>query len=382
MQHHNVIGAAHGGTALLSCRQGGIVDGIGKFSEMAMRFQELIEEREGDRRFDPELWRFMDRVSLNLRNATDTDLIDRWLSIARNILYLLDAARDQEPAELKYVSSWWWLQTLVHTEAELERRHLPRPAAPDVPACPHLRPEFRIERAVGPRLWARVGETRHLIETLREGKIRFRPASSYGDTLLNKARRDLELEKIRKRPGQALVMTGPDGRSITPIGDVSFSRRSAIEIDGSLRNVEYWISSWSLEFDPRLLSDFSHGNGPPCDGSLVIWDTASMGDRTELAVNRHLRGWRFADIAIRYFDPYDLQPVAAWPASMEKDFAFAYQRELRLSLMPPTPVERGEPMFLHVGSLMDIAGLYSADGHKIEGKGPGTFLTCKPREGI
>jgi hypothetical protein len=338
------------------------------------RLQALIDARKGDERFDPEVWRFMDQISRNLQNVPEADLCERWRSIAKNILYVVGPARDIERIETKAFSSWWWLQTLVHTEAELERRGLPKPQAPNVPLAVWLRPEFRAERATLPCLWARVGEAKHLLKTLHQGEIRFRPASSYADSGLNEARRDPELEKIRKRPGQALMMTGPNGRRLNPIGDVNFARHSAIEVDGILRDVEYWMSSWSLEFDARLFGEFSKGDVTACDACLVAWDMTALGERVESAVHRDLKGWRFADIAVRYFDPYDLQPDRALPASMEKDFIFGYQRELRLCLGSPTPIERGDPIFLKVGSLADIAGLYDAGGSKIGGMGPDTFL--------
>ena len=342
--------------------------------DSATRFEKLLENRRSDPRFEEDIWRFLHQISGNLRNLTERELNDRWRNIAKNILHLVDSGRDFEPLSSKGFSSWWWFQTLVHTEAELASRGLPKPPVPDVASPAPLRPEFRPERVIAPRLWARIGEVRHLIRTLREGEIRFRPASSYADVKLNEARYDAELDKPRKRPGQALIMTRANGQRIKPIGDVSFSQRSTIEVNGTLKDVEYWISSWSLELDPRLFSEFSKGNAIACDACLVVWDTEAFGDRVDAAVHARLRGWRFADIAVRYFDPYDLQSDDALPASMEKDFVFGYQRELRLCLGSPMPVERGEPMFLTAGSLADIAGLYDVNGGKLAGAGPETYL--------
>lgn len=338
------------------------------------RFERLLETRRSDPRFEDHIWRFMHRTSDNLRNLTEHELNDRWQSIAKNILYLVDPGRDFEPLSSKGFSSWWWLQTLVHTEAELANRGLPKPPVLDVPTPVPLRPEFRSERVIAPRLWARIGEARHLIPMLLEGEIRFRPASSYADSKLNEARYDTEFDKPRKRPGQALIMTRANGQRIDPIGDVSFSRRSTIEVNGTLKDLEYWISSWSLEFDPRLFAEFSKDDAIACDACLVVWDTEAFGDRVDTAVHTRLRGWRFADIPVRYFDPYDFQPDDALPASMEKDFVFGHQRELRLCLGSPMPVERGEPIFLRVGSLADIAGLYDVNGSKLAGAGPKTYL--------
>jgi hypothetical protein len=339
----------------------------------AERFEELLDDRRKDPRCDVELWRFMDQISRNLRNLSDDDLTDRWRGIAKNILYLVDPARDAEPIGAKALSSWWWLQTLVHTEAELGHRNLPKPNVPDIFAPITLRTEFRVNKASSPRFWARVGESAHLLKMLHEGEIRFRAASSYDDPALDPARKDRELEKIRKRPGQTITIVLPNGRQSMPIGDVSYSQRSAIEVGGTLRDVEYWISSWSCEFDPRLFAEFTSGTGPACDAGIIVWDTMALAERTEAAVSRDLVGWLFADIAIRYFDSHDLQQSDALSASMEKDFSYGYQRELRLALASQHQVEKGSALFLKVGSLADIAGLYSADGHKLGGTGPSTW---------
>jgi hypothetical protein len=337
------------------------------------RFEELLADRRMDARCDAELWRFMDRISQNLCGISDTSLADRWKGIAKNILYLVGRARDAEPLAAKAFSSWWWLQTLVHTEAELEKRGQPTPGAPDVTDPVALRPEFSLDQAIASRYWARMGETDHLLEMLDDGKIRFRPASSYDDPQLDPARRDRELEKVRKRPGRATKITLPNGVQTTPIGEVSYARRSAIEENGVLRDREFWISSWSLEFDPRLFAEFTVAGGPPCDAVIVAWDTEALANRIDAATAKQLPDWLFAGFPIQYFDPYDLQPSSALDASMEKDFSYAYQRELRLGLRPPTPIEKGQPKFLKIGPLTDIAGVYSSDGHKLRGVGPPTW---------
>lgn len=339
----------------------------------AVRFGELVGQRRQDSRCDVELWRLMDHQSGTLRDLTNDDLAERWRGIAKNILYLVGPSRDVDGLNANAFSSWWWLQKLIHTEFELERRSLPKPNVPDIPCPSALGPQFYIDRAIAPRYWARVSEAVHLLKTLHDGEIRFRPASSYDDPLLNVARRDREMEKIRKRPGQVTTITLPNGAHSNPIGDVSYSRRSAVETDGVLRDREYWISSWSLEFDPRLFAEFSEAGKPPCDAAIVVWDTGAFADRVEAAALRSLPGWLFAPYPIRYFDPHDLQPTEALDASMEKDFSFGCQRELRLGLRPPNPIEKGEPILLQIGSLIDIAGLYSSDGHKLGGVGPPTW---------
>ena len=58
---------------------------------------------------------------------------------------------------------------------------------------------------------------------------------------------------------------------------------------------------------------------------------------------------------------------------MEKDFSYGFQRELRLGLRAPNRIEKGDFIFLKIGTLTDIAGVYNADGHKLGGIGPPTW---------
>jgi hypothetical protein len=335
----------------------------------------LLEERRHGPNFDEQLWRLLDTRSMNLRNLSLEDLEERWVGLTKNVLYLVGPGRDMSSIERRGFSSWWWLRSLVQTEAELERRGAPRPAVPDVPEPSLLRSEFTLPNAESPQLWSRIGEERYLINTLEKGEIRFRAASSYDDASLNPARRDRELEKARKRPGQALEITGPDGRRLSaPIGDVTFSALSAREIDGQLQTVEYWLSSWSCDFDPRLFAEFSRGSGPPCDAAIVVWNMEEFGERIARHIDRSRPDWSFADFAVHYFDPYDMQPESKHRATTHKDFTYGYQRELRLGLMPPHPIDGSDPIVMSVGNLSDIAALYHRNGQKLAGSGPNNFL--------
>jgi hypothetical protein len=321
----------------------------------------LIEERRSDPRFDEELWRFVDKRTLNLRNLDAGTLAERSITISSAMLWLLGSERDREPIEAGYWSSWWWLRCWIQTEAELERRKLNRPTPQDVEAAPPVHPSCIPVRASVARIWSRIGERQHLLSTLREGRIRFGPAADYDKAALNLAQRDDELRRHRIRPSQALIMTTQDGRPITPLGDVRFTTTAS----------PYWISSWSCEFDPRLFDAFGAGN-PAIDSYIVVWRPEEFAGRIAAVVQRDMADWLFASMPIQYEDPYALLSGAKYPVSMTKDFSFAYQRELRLGLVLPSPIKSvgDAAIFLTAGSLEDIAGVYDPQGCRVAGTGP------------
>jgi hypothetical protein len=123
-----------------------------------------------------------------------------------------------------------------------------------------------------------------------------------------------------------------------------------------------------------MFAEFSQGPGPACDAVIVVWNTEEFAERLAKHIYRSFPGWAFADIPISYFDPYDMQPESKHRASTHKDFAYGYQRELRLGLMPPHLVDDTDPIIVLVGNLSDIAALYHRNGHRLAGTGPDNFL--------
>jgi len=332
-------------------------------STPADRLQKLIDERRSDSRFDEELWLFLDNRTRTLRNVADEALTDRSRSVGKALLWLLDEPRDQVPCRAGYWSSWWWLRCWTQTQAELRRRDLTTPAPPDVAGPVALRAECRPVQAWWPVLWSRVGERQHLLDTLRLGRIRFQPAANYDDASLNDARRDNELERHRMRPSQSLIFTKEDGTSMRgATGDVRFT----------ITTGPYWISCWSCELDPRLIDEFAAGDAS-VDSCIAVWDTEEMGNRIEAAAKQDLPGWTFADMPIQYRDPYAMEADPKLPVSMTKDISFAYQRELRLGLLPPSRAAETSALFIEIGSVEDIAGVYDRAGQKLMGSGPASL---------
>lgn len=328
------------------------------------KLDKILLDRQLNPQFDAELWRFLERQFKTLRGISDEILRERHRNICESILWLVAEDSDAEPIESGHCSTWWWLRALTQTETEMTRRGLVADNPPEVPESIALVEECRSDRRSHARVWSRVSERRWLLDTLKTGMIRFSPAESYDNASLNAAQRDDELRRHRFSPGEAVRITTASGKIVTPIGDIRYTRQTT----------PYWISSWTLGVDLRLIPVFGEGR-PEVDSVLVLWKPEEFGARIDQNVTKTLPGWRFADIPITYIDPHALIPDQQLTVSMTKDMSYAIQRELRLALNPPDQHVDVASFFLHIGSIEDIAGIYDTAGHKVAGSGPDRITT-------
>jgi hypothetical protein len=309
--------------------------------------------------FDPDMWRMFDLTTLKLRNVPDDKLVQRYRDIAATLLWLRRPSMDHEPIARGHFSTFWWLRMLSQTEAELERRKIANIDVPDGAIQEPLIPECEPELETRFKIWARVSQMQRLLKTLTAGEIWFSPAEGFDDPKLNAAQRDDELRRHHSTPGQTQRIVGPNGRPITPIGDLTYTRQAAA----------YWLSSWSIGPDLRLIDEFQ------VDACIVVWKPSEFDERISAAVERDLPGWLYASFPIQYVDQYDMMNAERMPVSMTKEFPFARQRELRLGLSARPPVVMPMGGFVvKTGSIEDIAGVYDRQGIKVEGSGPDRIL--------
>lgn len=340
------------------------------------RIDDIIDERRQQRSYDEELWAFMDKVGgRNLINLTGTSLQARLDAIDRNIQYLDSgsASRDSCREERGWLSPWWWLRARYWTLLEFEHRELIPRTTPEIPPMPALAAGLIGVVGGGRRLLVRISKMGWLMDVLNNGNLRFAPASSYRDPELDAARGDDELNKTYRRPGQVVQIVGPDGRKIDAIGDVSFSTRRAVERGGELAEVQYWMCSFSSDLDPRLFGEFE-SDDPTEDACLIILEPDAFIRRALPVLNDAVPLATKSLFPTDYYDPHHLDRALSTVRS--KDFRYAYQREMRLVLDPEGggPLAGGGPLFVRIGSIADIAGVYSPDGRKLAGAGPDRFL--------
>jgi hypothetical protein len=122
--------------------------------------------------------------------------------------------------------------------------------------------------------------------------IYFSPAEEFDSADLNAAQRDDELRRHRMSPGQSVRITTESGYTMTPIGDLRYTQQTR----------RYWLSSWTLGVDLRLIPEFAEGR-EDVDSVIVVWDPVEFGERIERAVSAQMPRWTFADIPIRYAIP-------------------------------------------------------------------------------
>jgi hypothetical protein len=345
---------------------------------MNSRLENIILLRKQQPFYDEELWTFMHQAEgRNLANLSNIDLQVRLDDIDRNIQYLDtgNTPRDKlHPDDRGWLSPWWWLRARHLTMLEFEHRSLiPNPSS-DIAVMPELAAGLTGVMGGGKRMLARVSKVEWLMNTLTRGCLRFAPAASYLDSTLNAARGDDELRKTYRRPGQALTISTQSGQRIQAVGDVAFSSVRAVQNGVKLANTPYWLCSFSSDLDPRLLLEFP-SDKPEEDGCLVIFEPYVFVQRALPVLNK------IAPLVVKslfptdYFDPYYVGQNGL-SAVRSKDFRYAYQREMRFVLDPEgRPVfSNRDPAWAEIGTIEDIAAVYSRTGEKLSGIGPNNFL--------
>ncbi|WP_168427689.1 hypothetical protein [Sphingomonas sp. Leaf30] len=340
------------------------------------RIDDIIASRRAHRFYDEQIWDFFLQIDgRRLENLSDDELQIRLARFDRNIQYLEEAPgdRDELPPERGWLSPWFWFRLRHWTLAEMRHRGVAPLPAIDVPAAPVMRSEFRGIHAGGSKQLVRISRREWMIEALENGRHRFAPASSYRLIEGDEARTDDEMTKAYRRPGRALTTTLQDGTPIVPIGDVTFSTSRMV---GDMADIEmpYWLTSYSTELDPRLFSGFASGDGD--DAALVIFDPMEFIKRSLPHLNRAAPSSLKKLHQIDYFDAFHPASERVAPLTM-KDTRFAYQREWRMILDPEGNETLGGAdgvLFVDVGSIADIAAVYTPDGTRIAGTGPDSFV--------
>ncbi|WP_155957819.1 hypothetical protein [Fodinicurvata sediminis] len=323
--------------------------------------EDFLGWRLHDERFDTELWKFEYDCNRYLKNTTEDHLADRYIAICRNIRYLVCPLRDSVPIKAHFLSTWWWLRKFVHLNYEYQLRGSAPPSSDktEVPDTPSVQPVSIPRHPNASDFVVRYSEERFLSDFVMNGTVRIAPASSYRGEHLNEDRRDDELNKHRFLRGDLTRITKQDGSTIRVIGDVQRT---------TSYSVNYYTLCCSTEHDSRLYPAFPNSSGEPANAFVVIWDIDAFARRLEIAAAQHLKGWYFHYIPVRYFDPYEWTPKEDIDPGTSKDFRYAFQREYRFLWFPLHGGVAKEPIFLNLGSLTDIAGLYRHDGKFIGGK--------------
>jgi len=295
----------------------------------------------------PEAWKAQYRRYRYLENLPTDRLQTRYDEIVKNLTTLYTSDRDVIPIQTP-LSSWYWFRKEHQARLEFNFRgltpqHLLRsiqPIAVQAPARPHA-PNY------GDVLF-RYSKTQYVLDSLREGKIRLSPASSFAAAHLDPARRDNEQRKERIYPSRYTKLTKSDGTTIPASADI-------LEyIDGP----DYYVWCLSCDYRSTHFSDFDDS-----DACMVIFDTDTLATRIEAAVGGALPGWLFHHNPVEYFDPYErFSEAEIFYPELCKDFRFAYQMEYRFTVFPPAGQEANGYLPIHLEPLHDVAFMVEKPG--------------------
>jgi len=286
-------------------------------------------------------------------------LAERASAIFRNIYVIND--RGQLSVDVNDPRSLYWRDLLFEVMREYETRGISiSEFGPHLDCINELKQGFdepfrragqSVKRFTSPSdgYIVKYGLYEHIRDLRKLGLIRLGPATSYSDPSLVAARRDQEINR-RVDWDSTVIPYGPPG---TTPSYKKLPPGSRIETSLSIRT-NYYIFCVSEVLKARLFNDFR------ANAALVIRDPQEFESRLQKEILRLYPGWKFLADRVEYFDPLNVSPFdIRFP--FWKDFAYAYQEEVRFALFPQRIAKKLPPTFLEVGCLQDISDLILLD---------------------
>ena len=195
----------------------------------------------------------------------------------------------------------------------------------------------------------KLGQKEYMHELFHNGRIRISPASFYADPSLNPAIQDEELSfnsiALKSETNiTSIDQDGKPGQSLEPLGNITITH--------SAKN--YYVYCMTKKYDFRLIDDFG------ANSMVLITDPKEFGVKFMKAV-QDLYGdeYQYLWIPVYYADPFNVDKDL-FSIYFAKHFRFSYQNEYRFLMIPKTEEDIPlDPFFIELGSLQDIAKLYS-----------------------
>ncbi len=308
-----------------------------------------------------EVWRreyldypYLTKAKKTLLGERNAQLISNMLEITQSGLFAIGPA---------LLNNAWLMQRYTHLLCELDLRQwdLPRP---DEESKRQMESYHALGEPLGVKLFRnfqkptgffliKLGNKRHLQDTLISGRVKLSPASTYLEKGLSKAATDNE----RKR------------EFILPTFDADHGGIRVIEFEGQEHAVSdndimisrecpnYYLYSVCTDIDYRLPTDFGRDSENPYDAALVIHNPKKLIRNMLLAFFARHKGFSASHDFVSYYDPY-LGPKNFQLLEMTKHFSYLYQKEYRIIFRQNRVGNINlEPIFLDVGSLEEDATL-------------------------
>lgn len=294
-----------------------------------------------------------------MEHLSETDLRQRAHDILLNILVLKEEAKISLVPLSKGGAYWGTLFT--HLLEEFELRFGPYPAGFPKELLKDVRilypnsfspskaaevvSKFNLKHGT---YLAKFGKYCHMRDALEQGAIHISPASSYDDPSLNSAIKDTELRlSLQVHPSDVQLVINDRAalqpKQVKPIGNVTFTQES---------KTDYYIYCLSSCLAPRLFLDFDY------DACLIISRPQHFISRLLTEFAQILPNWHGAGVPVNYFDPLNTNRRDIHLFSC-KHFRYAYQKEYRVVWLPPSTIQKLDPVDLKLGNLEAYCELLS-----------------------
>lgn len=209
----------------------------------------------------------------------------------------------------------------------------------------YAKPKLKSPTTFAPQCLAKFGKREHIALSMKKGRLRIAPASTYNDPSLNAAQMDEELLHNVRTPNEhiKIKLYGKD-----PLDGSEFEFPPQWgELFRYMQVSNFYVWCCGLGYDARLFKEFE------ADSALIITDQEKFANRLSIAVAQKVPSAKFQHGGIIYYDPHTTQRDQLIPA-FSKNFNYLYQNEYRFVWWMPQD-QTLDSFFVELGSIEDIA---------------------------
>lgn len=297
-----------------------------------------------------ELWEMEYRDKPYLKHTSNKDLYTRVNDIIKNSWILTKEGKIAYRPILS--EGWYWISRWTHILEEFRTRGDGIPMGlqqgampiPTYPKTPSAVTALKGRNFNNKGYLFKYGSKKHLKKMYEKGDLRISPVTKYNDSSLNSAINDDEqmLSTFLNPNNTQINHISKNGTTnrIKPIGNIEVTHQA---------DTDYYAYCMADVYDYRLFDDFEY------DACIIIKDVDKFIGSIKNTVAEFIEGCKFIKNKVKYIDPLNPPYIKSIDIYFCKHFRYAYQKEIRIILLPDKQVKNLKDLYINIGCMSEYA---------------------------